>query len=513
MICLQLCEATNINVLFPFLAFMVEHFGYGGHQLGYYAGFLAASFCGAQLTSSIFWGMISDKYGRKPAVVFGTFGAGIGMLVFGMATTYKQAVLGRLLSGFLSGNIGIIKSFLTEITDNTNRAKGFSYLQVAWAMGSILGPLIGGFLCYPSTKYSNIFPSGSIFDHRPFFLPCLVCVIQNIFSTIIVIAFMKEPQRKNKQIKKIESSNRGISSGKDGIESRQSFTQSVSNNLAYALSSIKSTWSAVVSYLLEREDEGIEYSPVSLDASVHNAVSRAGQQGSTDASEYNDDMDVSTHKDNDIQSSKDEGEMEMIRLDDSTISDMDSSSHPIIFDSSTSNDKNGLRRQRSDSSSSHTNSKSVLLDRDVLLTVGCYGILSFGDVITVECIPLLCKLDRSLGGLSLGSSDIGLAMSVGGVSMLIFSSLLLPKILSGSKLQVFRIFNLIGIPVILLFPSLGIICNFLTDGFNLQSEENKYKVLMILLTCAVTIRTLVFTLSFSSVSCYLKNIYLYLFFI
>ena len=57
--------------------------------------FSPASFCGAQFCSSIIWGRISDAYGRKPAVIAGTLGAAVGMLVFGFAKTYTQAVLGK----------------------------------------------------------------------------------------------------------------------------------------------------------------------------------------------------------------------------------------------------------------------------------------------------------------------------------------------------------------------------------------------------------------------------------
>jgi MFS family permease len=87
---------------------MVEDLGYGGEKLGYYAGGLAASFCGAQFCSSIVWGIISDKYGRKPAIILGTIGAGIGMVIYGSAKTYTQAVAGRMVGGFLCGNLGFL---------------------------------------------------------------------------------------------------------------------------------------------------------------------------------------------------------------------------------------------------------------------------------------------------------------------------------------------------------------------------------------------------------------------
>ena len=50
---------------------MVEDMGYTNAELGYYAGGLAAAFCGAQFCSSILWGVISDKYGRKSAIGLG----------------------------------------------------------------------------------------------------------------------------------------------------------------------------------------------------------------------------------------------------------------------------------------------------------------------------------------------------------------------------------------------------------------------------------------------------------
>jgi MFS family permease len=79
-----------VELLFPFLAFMVEDMGYTGERLGYHAGILAAAFCGAQFCTSVAWGMFSDRYGRRLAVILGTFGAGLGMLVFGFAKTFPQ---------------------------------------------------------------------------------------------------------------------------------------------------------------------------------------------------------------------------------------------------------------------------------------------------------------------------------------------------------------------------------------------------------------------------------------
>jgi MFS family permease len=67
---------------------MIEDMGYTGEQLGYHAGILGAAFCGAQFCTSVLWGVISDRFGRKPAIIVGTAGAGLGMLVFGFAKSF-----------------------------------------------------------------------------------------------------------------------------------------------------------------------------------------------------------------------------------------------------------------------------------------------------------------------------------------------------------------------------------------------------------------------------------------
>ena len=179
---------------------MVEDLGYGGSKLGYYAGGLAASFCGAQFCSSILWGLFSDKYGRKPAIAIGTLGAAVGMLIFGSATNYSTALIGRIISGLLSGNLGVLKSFLTEITDESNRGSGFSYMSVAWALGTIVAPLAGGLLCKPADKYPKLFAPSGIFGSYPYLLPCAICFAFNVVSAVVCQLFMVETRMSKQEV-------------------------------------------------------------------------------------------------------------------------------------------------------------------------------------------------------------------------------------------------------------------------------------------------------------------------
>ncbi len=96
--------------------------------------------------------------------------------------------------------------------------------------------------------------------------------------------------------------------------------------------------------------------------------------------------------------------------------DMDSSSRGLIEDGVEMIEQKQSKILRVKKYAEPTEKKSILWDRNVLLSVGCYGLLAFGDIVTVECIPLLCKLDIKYGGLSLTSSSIGLAISFGGIA-------------------------------------------------------------------------------------------------
>ena len=167
---IQLNEALQINVLYPFLVFAVEGFGFSGSSLGVHAGILASSFCAAQFCTSIFWGRLSDKVGLKPCLIAGTIGSAVAFFFFGLSQNFTQAVLARAAAGFLNGNVGILKSFLAQISDNTNRSRAFSYLALSWGAGVCIAPILGGNLVSPADTWPVSF-RGTVFESNPIFCP------------------------------------------------------------------------------------------------------------------------------------------------------------------------------------------------------------------------------------------------------------------------------------------------------------------------------------------------------
>ena len=73
----------------------------------------------------------------------GLLGLTLSMLGFGLAKTYWALILARCAQGALNGNIGVTKSMMAEITDETNRDRGFAFMPMIWNLGSTLGYVVG----------------------------------------------------------------------------------------------------------------------------------------------------------------------------------------------------------------------------------------------------------------------------------------------------------------------------------------------------------------------------------
>ncbi len=114
------------------------------------------------------------------------------MLVFGTAKNFPQAVFGRLMGGLLSGNTGVLKSVISEITDDTNRSKAFSLMSLSWSLGTTIAPLAGGLLSNPVDKYPFLFRQGGVFHEYPYLLPCLFCSVFLLCSTLLCAFGLKE---------------------------------------------------------------------------------------------------------------------------------------------------------------------------------------------------------------------------------------------------------------------------------------------------------------------------------
>ncbi|CAM0885604.1 unnamed protein product [Alopecurus aequalis] len=175
----SLCSTLPIQSLFPYLYFMIRDLKVAKQEqdIGYYAGFVGATYFLARTISAVPWGMFADKYGRKPCIVISILSVIVFNTLFGLSTTYWMAIVTRGLLGLLCGILGPIKAYASEVCRKEYRALGISLVTSSRAIAFVVGPAIGGFLSQPAKKYPNVFSHKSIFGRFPYFLPCLVISI------------------------------------------------------------------------------------------------------------------------------------------------------------------------------------------------------------------------------------------------------------------------------------------------------------------------------------------------
>jgi len=137
------------------------------------------------------WSRLSDHIGRKPVLLLGLAGTVVSTILFGLSRSLWALVLSRCLNGLLNGNLGVIKSMIAELTDETNVARGFSLMPMARAVGYIIGPFIGGVLSRPQDRWPDRF-SHPFWAKYPYFLPCLIAAAYALVSLVLCAMYLKE---------------------------------------------------------------------------------------------------------------------------------------------------------------------------------------------------------------------------------------------------------------------------------------------------------------------------------
>ncbi|CAA7392981.1 unnamed protein product [Spirodela intermedia] len=212
-----LCTALPMSSLFPFLYFMVRDLNIAKEEdIGFYAGYIGSSFMVGRALTAFLWGILADKYGRKPVIVFSVSSVVIFNTLFGLSTNFWMAVSTRFLLGSLNGLLGPIKAYAVEVSPKKYQASATSLVTTAWSIGLIFGPAIGGYLAQPADKYPNLFSKESIFGRFPYFLPCL-CISLIAVGVLVACIWLPETLHTHKETREHISCD-SLEASQDGFD-------------------------------------------------------------------------------------------------------------------------------------------------------------------------------------------------------------------------------------------------------------------------------------------------------
>ena len=111
-----------------------------------WTGRFAVVFALMQFFFSPLLGVLSDRFGRRPVILLSNLGLGLDYIVMAMAPTLYWLFLGRIISGITTSSIPTAMAYISDVTPKEKRAGAFGMIGVAFGIGFILGPGLGGLL-------------------------------------------------------------------------------------------------------------------------------------------------------------------------------------------------------------------------------------------------------------------------------------------------------------------------------------------------------------------------------
>lgn len=117
-----------------------------------YGGWLAFAYAIMQFICAPILGNLSDKYGRRPVLLFSLFGFGIDYLFMAFAPFYSWLFVGRMISGITGASFTTATAYIADVSTPENRAKNFGMIGAAFGLGFIIGPMLGGWLGQIGTR-------------------------------------------------------------------------------------------------------------------------------------------------------------------------------------------------------------------------------------------------------------------------------------------------------------------------------------------------------------------------
>jgi MFS family permease len=464
-------EAIVTALIWPFLPALVERLGYGND--GLYVGVMASSFFLAQLLTAYLWGSVADAFGRRPPLILGVLGSTISMIGFGLSSSYWEAVFWRMAAGALNGNVGITKIICGEVTSSKTQASAFGLLSFNWGIGSVVGPMIGGFLADLGATNGWTEKDGEaarwVLAH-PFAPPCLTGAAVSFSAVVFAYFFLREsevfvrPQKPWQHLfgrvgscmtsmalfcacsrmyaptsrthqrlpdHEVEMEDaEGTLGRKSGSESDNETNATASTGatatpLPPLQDAEKGRGKGVVGGEEGKEEEEGEEDDVLTPIITPKNEARAGT-GGTDADDVRE---------------KEEAEKRGV----------ESTGHEMM---TTSAAVGGEERSTSNGGSGGSGgSGESVWSTPVIAGLSLYGICAIGAVLLDELFPVLATLPSSRGGYGLTTLQVAFCLTTQGITLLVYQGFVFGRLVRAlSPLFAFKVSSVLALPMTLLMP-------------------------------------------------------------
>jgi multidrug resistance protein len=144
LIAVNFVDMIGFMIVLPLLPFYALKL----HATPETVGQLIAAFSIAQLVAAPVWGRLSDRYGRRPALLIGLSASAAAYVVFGIADSVWLLFLSRVVQGAGGGTTGVAQAYVADTIEPGDRARALGWLSAATSAGVMVGPAIGSFAAH-----------------------------------------------------------------------------------------------------------------------------------------------------------------------------------------------------------------------------------------------------------------------------------------------------------------------------------------------------------------------------
>ena len=179
-----LLDAIGFGLIIPVLpALLVGLTGDTLSRASIHGGYLAFVYAVAQFLCAPILGNLSDRFGRRPVLLYAVGALGVDYLVMGMAPTYGWLFAGRLISGMAGASFTPAYAYVADVTLPGKRAQSFGIISACFGVGFILGPALGGLL-------------GGLSPRTPFFVAAGLSLTNLVYGLFVLPESLPESRRR-----------------------------------------------------------------------------------------------------------------------------------------------------------------------------------------------------------------------------------------------------------------------------------------------------------------------------
>jgi DHA1 family tetracycline resistance protein-like MFS transporter len=179
-----LIDVIGLAIIIPVFPKLIEGLIHGNvSDASRISGLLLVAYAVMQFLCAPLVGNLSDKYGRRPVLLFSLLGFGIDYLFLAFAPTIGWLFVGRIIAGITGASFTTASAYIADVSTPEKRAQNFGMIGVAFGLGFILGPVIGGIL-------------GKIDTHYPFYAAAALAFINALYGFFILPESLSKEHRR-----------------------------------------------------------------------------------------------------------------------------------------------------------------------------------------------------------------------------------------------------------------------------------------------------------------------------